>query len=231
MIKGKLLVIDGGDGSGKTVQTKLLTDYLTRVKIPYQVYDFPRYYSSFFGQTVGRLLSGEFGPLSSISPYLASLVFAFDRASVREEMQANLDKGEFIICNRYVTSNMAHQGARFDSLSAQKRFLNWLSKLEYKINKLPKENMVIYLYVPWKIGLELTLKKADRQYIKGAKLDILEKDIDYRKKVEKMYLRLCQKNKHWYKINCVEDGTLLSKQKIHQKIVALLEAVDFFARK
>lgn len=231
MKKGKLLVIDGGDGSGKTVQTKLLTDYLDNSKIPYKVYDFPRYYSSFFGKTVGRLLTGEFGTLSSISPYLASLVFAMDRASVRDEMLETLNKGEIIISNRYVTSNMAHQGARFDKLAEQKKFLDWLTELEYKINKLPKENIVIYLYVPWQIGLKLTLKKEDRQYAKGLKLDILEADIDYRKRVEKMFLKLCRNNKHWYKINCVKKGKLLHKREIHQQIVSLLKSIDFFPKK
>lgn len=220
---GNLIVIDGGDGSGKATQTQLLADYLSSKKIPYRIYDFPQYYSSFHGETIGRLLSGEFGTLDTISPYLASLAYALDRAAVKEEMNDFLKKGGIIICNRYATSNMGHQAGRFDNPLERQKFLKWVYELEYKIHKIPKENIVMYLYVPWKVGYELTKKKAARNYTKGQEMDIVEKDMDYRKNSEEMFLTLCKQKKHWQKIDCVKGGTLRTKEDIHKEIVSFLQ--------
>lgn len=221
--KGKLVVIDGGDGSGKATQTEFLANYLKKEEINYRVYDFPRYYTSFHGAVVGRLLSGEFGTLNNISPYLASLAYALDRASVRDEMNDFLESGGVIICNRYTTSNMGHQGGRFGNPLEKQKFIKWLEELEYKIHKLPKEDVVVYLFVPWQIGYELTKKKAVRSYTKGKKMDMVEKDLIYRKNSEEMFLELCKTRKNWIKINCVEKGKLLSKEEIHQKIIVVLK--------
>ncbi|MGB9707619.1 MAG: dTMP kinase, partial [Microgenomates group bacterium] len=218
--KGKLIVIDGGDGSGKTTQAQLLVDYLKEKGEKVKYYDFPRYYSSFHGRLVGRFLAGEFGQLDQISPYLASLAYALDRASVKEEMDEWLTKGGIIICNRYVTSSMAHQAARLPE-EKRKEFINWLDELEYRQHKMPRPDLVIYLYVPWQIGLQLTEKKVNkRRYFKGQ--DIAEKDIKHRQEAEKMYLYLAKTQKNWVKIDCVEEGEILSIKKIHQKIIKIL---------
>lgn len=220
--RGHLIVIDGGDGSGKTTQAKLLVEYLTQHKISNKYVDFPQYYSSFHGKTVARFLRGEFGKFGDVSPYLASLAFALDRASVKKEMEDYLSKGGYIIANRYATSNLAHQGAKFTDAKEREEFLKWLYELEYKVHKIPKEDLVIYLYVPWKIGLELTKKKGERTYLNG-KTDIAEADINHRIASEKMYLELTKRYTHWLKIDCVENGKILSPQIIHERIINILK--------
>lgn len=218
--KGKLIVIDGGDGSGKTTQANLLVDYLKDKGLKVKYYDFPRYYSSFHGRLVGRFLAGEFGNLDSVSPYLASLAYALDRASVKEEMEEWLAKGGIVICNRYVTSSMAHQSARLPEKEREK-FINWIDELEYRQHKMPRPDLVIYLYVPWKIGLELTAKKANKRgYVKGA--DIAEKDIKHRQKAEKIYLYLARSQKNWVKIDCVKNKKILPVEEINKKIIDIL---------
>jgi len=220
--KGKLIVIDGGDGSGKTVQSQLLRNYLERNVYKVKYYDFPRYYSSFHGRIVGRFLAGEFGKLDDVSPYLASLAYALDRAGAKDEMDAWLAQGNIILSNRYATSSMAHQGARLPEAS-RKEFVSWIDELEYKVHKIPREDVVIYLYVPWKIGLELTKKKGLRGYIGGGQ-DIAEKDVHHRQEAEAMYVSLAKSRKNWVKIDCVEEGTILPKDIIHEKILAALKS-------
>jgi dTMP kinase len=216
--RGKLIVIDGGDGSGKTTQAEMLMKYLTAHQVSVKGFDFPRYYSSFHGKMAGRFLAGEFG--SDVSPYLASLAYALDRASAKEEMDTWLSHGGVIISNRYATSNMAHQGARLP-VEKRKDFLEWIDELEYKVHKIPREDIVIYLHVPAAIAVELTKKKGERAYL-GAKKDILESDNAHREESEKMYLSLAAKRRNWVVIECVEDGKILSKEAIHEKVLAVL---------
>ncbi len=221
--KGKLIVIEGGDGSGKATQARLLIDYLKSLRIPVRYYDFPQYYHSFHGKIIGRYLKGEFGGLNSVSPYLISLAYALDRASVKNEMEDFLQKGGFIVVNRYTTSSMAYQTIRFEDKKEREKFLKWLYDLEYKIHKIPKENLVIYLHVSPETAAQLVLKKGDRQYLKGKKKDIYEQSLEFQKKVEAAYLELTEKNKHWVKIECEKNGKLLSKKAIHEKIKKVVE--------
>ncbi len=215
---GKLIVIDGGDGSGKTTQAELLMTYLTKHGVAAKGFDFPRYYSSFHGKMAGRFLAGEFG--SDVSPYLASLAYALDRASAKEEMDAWLSHGGVIVSNRYATSNMAHQGARLPE-DKRPEFLEWIDELEYKVHKIPREDIVIYLHVPWDVGTELTKKKGERAYLGNGK-DILEADEKHRRASEEMYMILAKNRKNWVAVECVEDGKILSKEAIHERVLAVL---------
>jgi len=218
--KGRLIVIDGGDGSGKTVQSELLIKYLVGQGVKVKYLDFPRYYTSFHGRIVGRFLAGEFGKLDDVSPYLASLAYALDRASAKQEMDEWLSHGGLIVSNRYATSNMAHQGARLPE-AKRKEFVEWVDELEYKVHKIPREDIVIYLYVPWQIGLELTKKKGDRAYL-GKGQDILEMDLLHRQASEQMYLKLVKLRRNWVSIDCTEKGKLLPKEEIHRKLLQVL---------
>ncbi|MCS7093363.1 MAG: hypothetical protein NZL96_02980 [Patescibacteria group bacterium] len=221
--KGKLIVIDGSDGSGKTLQSHLLIDYLKKRRYPVKYFDFPQYYKTFHGQTVAKFLRGEFGKIDEVSPYLASLAYALDRVSVKNEMEYFLNKGGIIICNRYATSSLAHQGAKFLVKKKREEFLKWLYDLEYKTHKIPKEDLVVYLNVPWKKTLQLSRKKNNRDYLQGKK-DIAEADLVHRQRSEQMYLELCQRNRHWVKITCVDkENNLLAPETIHEKIIVLLK--------
>jgi dTMP kinase len=221
--RGKLIVIDGGDGSGKTTQANLLVENLKKRGIPVKYVDFPQYYHSFHGKTVAKFLRGEFGKIDEVSPYLASLAYALDRATMRREMEDFLAKGGYIIANRYATSSMAHQAAKLNDEKERKEFLKWLYELEYKIHKVPKENLVIYLHVPWQMGIELSGKKKDAQKYLNGKDDIAEKDLTHRKNSEKMYIELAKKYKHWKTVECTKDGRMLSVDTIHQVVLKILK--------
>jgi dTMP kinase len=221
--KGKLVVIDGGDGSGKGTQAKLLIEYLQQQSIQTKLVDFPQYYDSFYGKTVAKFLRGEFGDINQVSPYLASLTYALDRASVKDEMNDFMNSGGFIIANRYATSNMAHQGAKFTNEKEREEFLAWEYELEYEVNKIPKENLVIYLYVPWQISQELVKKKDDRPYLQGAKEDIHEKDQNHKIDTENMYKELAKRYPHWVMIDCTNNGAMRTIEEIHGEIVKVLK--------
>lgn len=221
--KGKLIVIDGTDGSGKGTQTELLLKYLDEKKIKNKYIDFPRYYTSFHGQMVGRYLAGEFGSLESSSPYLTSLFYALDRLTARDEIVDWLEEGNAVVANRYTTSSMAFQTARIDK-EKREDFLKWLYEMEYKEHKLPKEDIVIFLYVPVEISQKLIEQKAARDYTGGKKKDINEANVAYQREVLKLYLELAKENKHWEVIKCVDSrGKLLPIPVVHERIVVALK--------
>jgi len=216
-MKGKLIVIEGADGSGKATQTKLLKAYLEQKNYPVETIDFPRYWDSFHGKTIARYLKGEFGDVDSVSPYLISLAYSLDRATAKREMNSWLREGKIVLANRYATSNMAHQAAKLPE-SKREHFLNWLMELEYKVNKIPKEDLVIYLHVPTATAQVLIQNR-------GRKGDIHEKNYAYLTETAKMYETFSKKFKHWVKINCVDkNGILRTKENIHKEVVKVLKA-------
>lgn len=225
MKKGKFLVIEGIDGSGKRTQLKLLIKYCQEHKVKTRSVDFPQYYKTFFGKLVGRYLQGEFGEVNQVSPYLASLTYAGDRWQAKEKMDKALKEGKLLLANRYTSSNMAFMGAKIKTKRERDKFLRWLTRVEWQIYQIPEPDLTIYLSVPPEIGQRLVDKKGKRKYVgnKNSR-DIHERNLAYLKKVAEVYLELCQRFDNWVKIDCVDKKeNLLSKEEIHQKIVKVLK--------
>ncbi|HRN70489.1 MAG TPA: thymidylate kinase [Candidatus Woesebacteria bacterium] len=220
--KGRFIVIEGGDGSGKGTQTDLLITYLKEHAIAYAHLDFPNY-DSFFGKLTAKFLRGELGKLDEISPYFASLPFALDRNEAKKTIQSYLDEGKLVVANRYVSSNMAHQGSKIENSEERKEFISWLEQLEYKVHGIPQPDLYILLYMPWQKAKELTTHKQERSYLNGETEDIQEADDKHRIKTEEMYTYLADHNKSWRTINCVENDTIISKEIIHKKIISVLQ--------
>ncbi|MFC1653957.1 hypothetical protein ACFL1M_03885 [Patescibacteria group bacterium] len=219
--KGKMIVVDGGDGSGKATQTRMLLKYLKENEVPNKFITFPRYRTSFHGKHVGRFLTGEFGGNTEVSPYLSSLAYALDRMTARDEMMQWLDDGNVVVADRYVSASMAHQGSKLSG-KKQKQYLDWLYSMEYKEHKLPKEDIVIFLYVPVETAQNLLKKSGGKGQVKGR--DIAEADLDHQSKSIEMYKKLSERYKHWEMVSCVDDkGDLLSKIEIHEKVINLLK--------
>ena len=205
---GKLIVIEGIDGSGKLTQLHLLLDYLDRNKIKHSSFDFPQYKKTFFGDFAGRFLKGEFGHFSRINPYLASFPYAADRWQVKEKLWQAIDQDQFVICNRYTPSSI-YQAVKVKPIERQK-FLDWVETLEYEVFGIPRPNLVIFLYVPLTFAQTLIAKKTKDQY---------EKNFFYLKKVENMYLDTVKINKNWVKIDCVENNKIISPEIIHRRVL------------
>ena len=205
---GKLIVIEGIDGSGKGTQLKMLLKYLNEKNINHASFDFPQYGKTFFGDFAHRFLNGEFGHFSRINPYLASFPYAADRWQVKDKIWQAINDGKLVICNRYTPSSI-YQAVKVRS-PQRKNFLNWVDTLEYEVFGIPRPSLVIFLYVPLELAQTLIAKKKKDQY---------EKNTKYLKKVEEMYLDILKTNKSWVKIDCVENETILSPEIIHQKIL------------
>jgi dTMP kinase len=223
--KGKLIVIEGGDGSGKTTQADLLKEYLDKKNIPTMLIDFPQY-DTFYGEIIAKYLRGEFGAPEQTSPFLVAILFALDRTTLRDQIVSFLKQGGYVIANRYVPSNVAHQAANINDPQKQDEFVHWIQELEYNQMKLPQEDTVIYLYLPWDMGMKKSKEKISHgtqsDYHKG-QLDIHEKSEMHRKEVEKMYLKLSKQYNHWRRIDCIgEDTNQLTAEQIHLMVISTL---------
>ncbi len=223
MKKGKFIVLEGTDGSGKATQLKLLADFLKTQGYKVKQIHFPQYYTSFFGELAGRFLQGEFGGIAGVSPYLASLTYAGDRFEAKERIRGWLDQGRFVISDRYVGSNMAHQTAKLPE-KEQLKFLRFLEKMEYEVFEIPKEDIVIFLSVPMNIGQKLIDNKGKRKYLGGKKRDIHEADLSHQKKSSEAYLRLTKRYPYWVKIDCCDRrGNLQKPEEIHRLVYQVLK--------
>src|SRR3990167_103416 len=216
-MRGKIIDFEGIDGTGKSTQVRLLNKYLAKKKRKFSQFKFPQYQATFHGNTISKFLRGDFGAINDVSPYLISLAYAMDRVTAREAIFDDLNDGKIVVADRYAQSNKAHQAAK---LIEPKRaaFLSWLDELDYKVNKMPREDYVVLLDMTVETSFQL-LKKIPR------KKDIHESEQPYLEEARKVYLKLAASERnHWLVINCIDgQGKLKSRQTIHREIVALLE--------
>ena len=223
MAKGKLIVLEGIDGSGKSAQYRRICEKLKRDGIEYNHIVFPRYDKD-SSALIRMYLSGEFGERpSDVNAYTASTFFAVDRfASFKQDWGGKYRDGAFILSDRYTSSNAVHQGSKLpdDELC---NFFTWLADLEYGKMGLPKPDLVIYLDV----SIELSLARMRRRQIKtNTKADIHEKDIEY--------LRRCLHTAdkaadffRWHRVPYLIDGEERNidekNEEIYQMILAELK--------
>ena len=218
--EGKLIVIEGIDGSGKLTQLRLLLNYFDRKFIKFATFDFPQYGKTFFGDFAGRFLNGEFGHFSRINPYLASFPYAADRWQVKDKIWQAIKEGRLVVCNRYTPSSI-YQAAKIKP-QQRKKFFQWTETLEHEIFGIPRPSLVIFLHVPLVFAQTMISKKNKRKYLDGKIKDQYEKDVKYLKKVEDLYLDTVKENKSWIKVDCVENNKIISPEAIHDKIIIIL---------
>lgn len=221
-MKGKLIVIDGTDGSGKATQSRLLFKNLQKHRIKAALLDIP-VYESFTGKLVARYLNNEFGRLS---PYLASTLYAINRFQQKDKILKWLSHGRVVILNRYVTANQIHQAAHLRTKKDRNQFVKWIAELEYDIFKLPKPDLVIIINMPIEVAYKLIQKKTaiQRKYVAGSKGDILESDLEHQREALQQALGISASSRIWKTIDAVKKGKLLAKEEISKKIWELVHA-------
>jgi dTMP kinase len=218
---GRLIAIEGIDGSGKGTQLELLQKVLRERGVAVHATNFP-HYQSWFGKMVGQFLNGEFGALETVDPHFAALLYAGDRFEAKRELTDALAQAKLVLADRYIASNLAHQTGRVP-VAQRAEFIAWLEHLEYNIYGLPREDRVIYLRVPPAQAQALVTQKAARSYT-TAKQDIQESSLRHLQDAAEMYDQLA-KRPHWATIECVDRST--NEMRAPQSISAdLLELVE-----
>ena len=218
-MKGKIIVIEGTDGSGKKTQSELLEARLKElghncITISFPVYDTPT------GKIVGGPLLGKeeicqsyFEHPGSIDPKVASLYYAADRKNNISKAVEYLEQGYYVILDRYTTSNLAHQGGKILDKDERFEMYQWIDKLEYWLLGLPKPDITVFLHVPYDFTLEM---RKSRQYS-----DAVENDEKYMRNAEIAYLELSELY-NWHKIACINDNKLRTIEDINNEITSII---------
>lgn len=242
MKRGKVIVFGGNDGVGKRTQTQLFVErlnksgHITPAKAIF--YTFPDY-QSFWGTMVSRYL-GRGEPLEEIianDPLQASMLYELDRRVVAmNSMIPELEKGNWVICDRYVESNMAHQAVKFSTAREQNSFLKALEFVQFNYFQLPRPDLVLILTLPSQIRMKQT--EARRQeflsqnpgkaHAQVAERDRHEQNLEYMEKVNRFYPQLA-KRYGWSVIDCSEAGAQMSREAIGDKVWQVVQQKYRFA--
>ena len=211
---GKLIVIEGTDGSGKSTQFKLLTERIAREGHEFQRLVFPQYQEE-SSALIRMYLGGQFGTKpSDVSAYAASAFYAVDRyASYKKVWGQWYEEGGLVLSDRYTTSNAVHQASK-EPEEKQADFLKWLYEFEYDKLGLPAPDLVIYLDVP----TDYTEKMMrSREAATNTHADIHEQDLQYLATCRRTG-KAAAKFYNWTVINCVRDDAMRSIEDIHEEI-------------
>lgn len=219
--KGKLIVIDGTDGSGKATQVDLLAKRLTKEGYKVKLVDFPEYYKNFFGGFIAHCLQEQYYNWTGIHPKIASIAYAADRWESSEQIKKWLAGGYVVLANRYVSANQIHQGGKLKDNKKRKEFMSWLDTMEHEIFKIPRPAVVLYLALPISVTQKLIKARAEsgvkRAYLKR-KTDLVEYDLEYLENSRKSAIWLAKNFNYFKKIECAAKNEILSREKIHEMV-------------
>ncbi|MGM9662100.1 MAG: dTMP kinase [Oscillospiraceae bacterium] len=220
-MKGKLIVFEGTDGSGKATQTRLLCERLRREGRALRQITFPRYDND-SSALIRMYLGGAFGAdPGDVNAYAASTFYAVDRyASYKQDWGGFYESGGLVVADRYTTSNAVHQASKLPE-EEQRPFLQWLFHFEYDLLGLPRPDVVFYLDIPTEITAQMMRRREAATHTQA---DIHEQD--------EQYLRRCRDSGSrvaelcgWERVACVREGRLLSAEEIHGEIFRRLTAL------
>jgi len=219
-MKGKLIVIDGTDGSGKATQVAKLKERLVNEGKNVQALDFPRYYDNFFGKFIGEALKGDYGDWAGLHPKIASVMYAADRNESTDQIREWLNQGYIVILDRYVSSNQIHQGGKIDDEDERREFMQWLDTMEHEVFGIPRPDAILYLDVSVRITQDLLIKKGNQEskkYLEGQG-DQHENNIEHLEAARESGLKMISENNNWIRIKCSEDENILPIETIHELI-------------
>ena len=215
----KIIAIEGIDGSGKRTHSRLLAAKLRADNLQVAEFNFPNYDSP-TGAKIADYLNGKLGNVETFNPYEAAEFFTLDRVAVKAEIKAAINSNDVVVMDRYVVSNLAHQGYKIKDETQRLAFYNMILSNEYGLHGLPPANLNIILHVPATIAQTLIDKKQDRTYLEGKKHDEHEGSILHLNGAADAYAELA----NWLPesrvaaINCAPQGQLLTVREIAELI-------------
>lgn len=219
-----LIVIEGVDGSGKATQSKLLCEYLNSTGREVKKLEFPNYASN-SSALVKMYLQGDFGKnANDVNAYAASTFYAVDRyASYKMDWESEYKKSKIIVADRYVSSNMIHQGVKITNIDEREKYLNWVSEFEYSYMGIPKPDLVIFLCMDPKISQEL-MKDRENKAHGGMQKDIHEQDKKYLSDTYQTAVEIAKKQ-GWKTVLCQNENGIRTIEDIHNEIVQIVKEV------
>ncbi|MGN0748685.1 MAG: dTMP kinase [Christensenellales bacterium] len=229
-MKGKIIVIEGTDGSGKKTQTELLYNHLLEEGKKVVKHSFPSYNLPCSGG-IKMYLGGELGNTADcVSSKQASILFASDRVATYLDENLGLKKhyeeGGIIIFDRYVQSNMIHQACKIQNKKEIKRYLKWTDKLEFDDLSLPRADLVLFLDMPPQVSKQLA---DSREKLKaGTKQDIHEMDYNYLLRAYDT-AKYVSKKFNWKTVSCLNNATIKSREEISNEVFKIVS--DFLNKK
>lgn len=220
-MKGKLIVIEGTDCSGKETQSNLLIEKLESIGIRIKKFSFPNYNSP-----TGKIIGGPYLGKSyicdgwfsegapNVDPKVSALYYAADRLYNIDKIKFLLDNGVNVILDRYTYSNMAHQGGKIENKEERYKMYEWLDNLEFNLLELPRPDIGVFLHMPYE--LSLSLKKNRKE-----ELDQNEKDKNHLINAETAYIELADKY-NFYTIECNEENRIKSIEEINNDLYSYI---------
>ena len=222
--RGFFVAIEGGDGSGKGTQSKKLEQYFNELGKDVLKVSFPQHGKA-SAYIVDQYLNGAYGGVNDVHADLASLPYAIDRFSAKDEMLKQLNKPNgIVIADRYVASNLAHQGTKFYDAELRKQYYERDMEIEYGILKIPKPDLNIVLIVPTDIAQKNVDKKETREYT-TLKRDIHEADPTHLERAKANYIELCQLYPETFNpIYCTKNGEMRPIDDIQNEIIFIINS-------
>lgn len=215
---GKIIVIEGTDCSGKETQSKLLKSYLEQNGIKVATFSYPQYNTP-TGKIIGGPLLGKpsicpswFNNYVEVDSKVASLYFAADRRASLPVLKELINNNEIVIIDRYIYSNMGHQGSKIEDKEERLKMYKFLETLEFDLLELPRPDLVIFLYLPYSYGEELKKNRVET-------LDEAEKRQTHQIKSERTYLELTELY-GFEKIDCFTNGTVKTREEINKEVIS-----------
>lgn len=217
----RLIAVEGSDGAGKQTQTDMLYELLTGRDLKVARVSFPRYRDTVGGKLLFEVMKGDRADaydFANLDPYAASMLYAMDRRESKPFLEQLREHNDVVIFDRYVESNLLHQGGKFKTDEERWDFSRWLFRLEYEVLGLRHPHDIVYLSIPfW-----LSRKRAElREQSGGARLDAVEKDMEYVKNghdAGHFYANALG----WHKVEGLVDGHELSPLQVHKEVADVL---------
>jgi len=223
-MKGKLIVIDGGDGAGKATQVSLLVQRLRAEGFPVETLDFPQYTQNTFGKLLRECLDGKRGDFMAVDARIASTLFAADRFESKPRLEQWLKEGKVVVLDRYVSANMMHQGAKIDDESALESFLGWLDFMEHNIFGIPRPDIILYLAVPYAVRAKLKAE-AIASGKHGVGTDVAERNVEHQAKTEERAQKIVASKNNWRPISCLSNGQIRTREAIHEDVYQAIKDI------